>query len=683
MPNRPPKAPADAALWVVVCAFCSCAGWVLSALHWLNAFGYLVAFALAGFALWIARKVQPRFGIGMSPTPSRRSEVQGRVTEAVKTAEEMDAGGRHRAKAPVLIRGLDFSCWDLRKLQRRARRLFPLGFFALAALAFLGGLLYAPSNYDALAYRTPRVLHWLAEDRWHWIHTDFARLNVRTCGMEWMSAPLLALTRTDRGLFLISAVSFLLLPGRVFSLLTHFGVRGRVAWYWMWLLPTGYCFLLQAGSIGNDLFGAVLAMLAIEFALRAGKTGRLSEVYLAILAAALMTAGKAFNALLLLPWGLAMLPNLRLLFSRPLMLIPVGLVAAACSLIPTALLNIHFCGDWSGMKLEQTANLANGSRVFHVAVNAVLLCLYNFVPPVFPWANQWNSLMDRVIPPDLAARLQQNFEGFAAHFRVGEMEMEESAGLGMCVSLLLLIWGGHRLTTRNRGRGRFNPDLLIPLGAAIAMLVLISQSGLACPARYLAPFYVLLVTPLLAHVPASAIRYPWWRSAGIAVFLVAALLVVISPPRPLWPAQTILRAFGADYSTHALVRRAWTVYSVYGRRGDAFAEAKAVLPPDANPLGLVTSDDPETSLWRPFGQRRIIHICKSDTAETVRAAGLRYALVSSVVLNTCQTPLDDWLARFDAEVMQKMNLELRASAGPKEWYLVRFKTPNSQAAAKQ
>jgi hypothetical protein len=45
--------------------------------------------------------------------------------------------------------------------------------------------------------------------------------------------------------------------------------------------------------------------------------------------------------------------------------------------------------------------------------------------------------------------------------------------------------------------------------------------------------------------------------------------------------------------------------------------------------------------------------------------------------------LDDWLVRFDAELMQTMNLELRASAGPKEWYLVRFKSANGQATAKQ
>ena len=55
----------------------------------------------------------------------------------------------------------------------------------------------------------------------------------------------------------------------MFSVFTRLGVRRRVAWSWMWLVPTGYCFLLQAGSIGNDLFGAPFALAAVDFALRA------------------------------------------------------------------------------------------------------------------------------------------------------------------------------------------------------------------------------------------------------------------------------------------------------------------------------------------------------------------------------------------------------------------------------
>ena len=52
-------------------------------------------------------------------------------------------------------------------------------------------------------------------------HTEFQRLNTRAAGFEWVCAPVIALTKTDRPLFLINVISFLLMPGLVFSLLRN------------------------------------------------------------------------------------------------------------------------------------------------------------------------------------------------------------------------------------------------------------------------------------------------------------------------------------------------------------------------------------------------------------------------------------------------------------------------------
>ena len=216
------------------------------------------------------------------------------------------------------------------KFCRRFRKPFPLAFLVLALLAFLGGALHAPTNYDALAYRVPRVLHWLAADQWHWIHSFFDRINNRSCGIEWVSAPFLALLHTDRLLFLINVFSFLLLPGLVFSLFTRLGVRRRVAWHWMWLAPTGYCFVLQAGSIGNDLFGATFALAAVDFALRANLSRSSRDFFASGLAAAMMTSAKTSSLPLLLPWAIAFLPSLKLILRWPLR------TAAVCA-------HRHFC----------------------------------------------------------------------------------------------------------------------------------------------------------------------------------------------------------------------------------------------------------------------------------------------------------------------------------------------------
>lgn len=162
MSNAQTKAPAPAVFWILLCAFFNCVGWILSAFHQLNRLSYIAAIgvgAILSYLWWRNR------GGGLS---------------------EFRSG----------------------KLKWRFRRIFPLAFLILASLAFLGGAIHAPSNYDALAYRVPRVLNWLAEGQWHWIHTEFQRLNARAVGFEWVSAPLIALSKSDRLLFLINSACF-------------------------------------------------------------------------------------------------------------------------------------------------------------------------------------------------------------------------------------------------------------------------------------------------------------------------------------------------------------------------------------------------------------------------------------------------------------------------------------------
>jgi hypothetical protein len=421
-------------------------------------------------------------------------------------------------------------------------------------------------------------------------------------------------------------------------------------------------------------------MTAVEFALRAQQEKKIGDLWTSILAAGLMTAGKAFNILLLLPWAIAALPALRLLLLRPVISALILATAAGASLVPTALLNLHYCGDWTGLAAEQPP-IGGHAPFLHIAVNAILLLLHNFAPPVFPFANAWNHFATHLLPSSLTMQKPYSFEPEALSFKMGEMQMEEAAGLGVGLSLLLLpvlykkISGLRRLSLQNLRAAVGCHEVLVPLGAWAATVVFMAQTGLSCPARYLSPFYVLLIAPLLTgSAAAKLIRDPWWRRAGFAVFLLGGLLLVLSPPRPLWPPVTILRALGAEHSSVSLVKRAWTVYSVYGGRADAFKEVQAILPVEANPLGMVTWDDPEAALCHPFGSRRILHIRCIDPPEATRQRGIKYVLVSSFVLSQhCRIPLDEWLTRNNAEVIQRMSLELRAARGPTDWYLVRLR----------
>jgi hypothetical protein len=614
-------------LWVWFCAYLNCAGWTLSALHQLNARGYAVVLLLWLVAVFVWKQ---------------------------------------KTSAQIFVNA------GCQKIRRRFRKPFPLAFLILAAMAFLGGALYAPSNYDALAYRVPRILHWLAADQWQWIHTIFPRVNNRSCGIEWVSAPFVALFKTDRFLFLINAASFLFLPGLVFSVFTRLGVRRRVAWHWMWLAPTGYGFLLQAGSIGNDLFGAVFALAAVDFALRAKISKSPRDFFASVLAAALMTGAKTSSLPLLLPCAVALLPSLKLILRWPLQTAAVCVIAIFASALPTMVLNQKFSGDWSGAGLGD-ANVKN-AVVLRSGANAVLLTLENLVPPVFPAASQWNRAADENLPPKLAAPLAQLIESPGDKFHLEEMQIEENAGLGFGVSALLLASvaaaGFARREKISIGSSAWQK--CVRWSSVISLVSVLTQSNVTGIARILTPYYLLLLPVLLAGAgQEKLVKKYWWRAAAFVVFIMAAGLLVISPERPLFPVQTI---FGKIQTANSRpLTRMNEVYSVYRNRNDAFAPARDALPPDLKILGLITFDDPETSLWRPFGSRRIEYVCPEDTAADLKARGVEYILVKPDAFGIwfSGTPAD-WFKKMNAQVVQKIPLNLRASVGPLDWQLVRL-----------
>jgi len=619
---------------------------MLSALHALNRPGYAVVFAmLAGAGFFWRRKI---------------------------------ASGDER-----------FPSWL--KLKRRFRRFFPSAFLVLAALAILGGLLHPPNNYDALAYRVPRMLHWLAEGHWHWVHTDFPRLNTRSCGVEWVLTPMIAFLRTDRWLFVVNGVSFLLLPGLIYSVFTQVGVKRRVAWHWMWLLPSGYCFLLQAGSIANDLFGAIFALAALDFALRAGRLNRAADAWLSLMAAALFTGAKTSNLPLLLPWLVAFLPTWRLwLPARSTLLQPGGLarplaflagipLAIGASFIPMAVLNWRYCGDWTGMAAEGV-EIGLGPRWLYLLNNTVNLSLQNLSPPIFPFASQWNQMAPSLIPAWLRPMLERYCEPDAAHWGLGEMQTEEIAGLGFGVTFLLGL-SLLAIAVRRRHfsrKGSDSPRLSIPglvcAAAWVSFSYVMTKIGLSGVSRFFTPYFLLITMGLLRNDMHDAlVRTKWWRTAALAVFAMAAVLVVASNARPLWPSAWVFRRYPTFFEQSPMGQRIRTVYSVYGQRHDAFAPMREALPTDATVVGLITYDDLETSFWRPFGSRRILHVKVSDSGNETRRRGIRYVFVKPELL---KESWEHWLQRMNARELWSGKLQYRAAFPAIPWRLASL---NSEA----
>ena len=644
------------------------AGWLLSALGQLNRSGYLVVFCVTALLLWIGRRTW-----GWSP---RTGSSQG-------------------SERPLL----DPAACSWKKIRRRLGRPLPLAFVLLSFLILLGGLLYPPSNHTALTYRIPRVLQWLARGHWFWIHTSDYRMNDRACGIEWLSAPLLLFTKSDRSLFLLNFFPFLLLPGLVFSLFSRLGVRPRVAWQWMWLLPTGYTFLLQAGSAGNDTFPTVYLLAAMDFACRAWNSRRPSDRWHSLLAAALMTGAKASNLPLLLPWALVFLPCFWLTNagkgahknpSPPLsptwtrggkrvISVVLLLLVMLVSFLPTAIINLRYCGDWSGLALE-LPGMQMKNPLVGIWGNCFLFLLDNLIPPFFPIAGWWNQHALSVLPRWLVGPLVANFE--PSFQWLWELPSEDWVGLGFGLSWLVIfaVLAAWRVgPARNPQWAPLDalPDGLrrwIILAPWVAVLVYCIKSGMATGARLISPYYPLLLPLLLAGArQAAVIRRRWWQVMVWVVVGLALPVLVLTPGRPLWPAHMILSRLQTLYPEQRLIGRALNVYSVYNIRADPLAGVRSLLPPELRVVGFMArGDDTDISFWRPFGSRRVEHVLVSDSAAEIRQRGIEYVVAGDYNFELNGTSFAAWQHSTGAQLVAETNATVRVSEKPQTWYVLRF-----------
>ena len=251
------------------------------------------------------------------------------------------------------------------------------------------------------------------------------------------------------------------------------------------------------------------------------------------------------------------------------------------------------------------------TMVLRTGASAVSMMAQNLVPPVFPMAGRWNAAVLNHIPAVLESSLRAvMIESQACDFSVAEMQIEENAGLGFGLSVLLLASiAAACFARRKKASAADSPWLLcVRWPPVISLLALMTQFDLSCIARILTPHYLPLLPVLLAGPGQSwLVRRRWWRSAAFMVFLVAGGLLVISPARPLFPVEPLLEKFP---DAPARMRE---VYSVYALRNDGFAPARAALPPGLKVLGMVTYDDPETSLGT-----RSVRAASNTSARTIR-----------------------------------------------------------------
>jgi hypothetical protein len=626
-------------LWILVSAACVSAGWILSALHQVNLAGYAVFFFVLAVVLAVAYKRPRREG------PAARARTGAK--------------------------------WAPRIL-RRFRRPLPLLFLLTAVLAFAGGAVHAPNNYDALTYRFPRMLHWWAASGWHWIATPNLRMNVSGTGFEWLMMPLFVVTHSDRFFFLINTVSYLLLPSLVFLAFAAAGLPRRVAWFWMWLLPAALCYAMQAGSISNDTIAVIYFLSAIYFALQARRTGNVRNLWLAFLAAGLLTGVKASNLPLLLPVAWAFWPVLGLLKRRLASSVAVVLLSMLVSFLPTAALNQHFTGNWGGDP-KNTARIQVQKPLAGILGNGLQLGLQSLEPPFLPLAHSAAVWVWDRFPERLQTILKKDFPCFVVGF--GELPQEESAGVGIGITVIGIISLVAALRDRRRNPAR--PTVLagsqglgIGLLTWVALLVYMLKLGSEATSRLIAAYYPLLLLPLLLN-PAQSflVRQRRYKTLAVCVAMIALMAVILTPSRPLWPAEGFFDWAAHRVPKNALIERGKLVYSIYYSRNDLFASIRQSIPPSVPVIGLIEGgDDAESSLWRPFGARRVTHVLEGDRS---RESNLHWLVVKNDRIGR-GTPadFDQWLQHDGGVLITRQFVTERVSRGPETWSVVHFPGAN-------
>jgi hypothetical protein len=613
--------------WILFCVSCNIAGWTLSIFGWLHPVGFLVFIPTLHFILAKLSRIGfsvPRFG------------------------------GSFRWKG-------------------RYRRLLPAGFLVIALLALLGGVLHAPNNMDALHGRMPRVAHWLMAERWEWFPANNNSQNTRSAGFEWMTAPLISLTGSDRLIFVFNLIPFLFMPGICFGVFRGMGVSRRASWAWMWLAPAGYCFALQSGGVGNDLTAAVFAIAAFDYAFRWRRSRSFPCFAIAMAACSLMTAVKPSTLPLFLPFVFLFFGMWKTALLSPLRTAVLLCLLAIGSFLPTAIMNIRHCGDWTGLKAENQA-FAQVEPLIGIQGNLINATLQNLAPPVLPGADHVSSFVLSRVSVDFQKAMLRSFEPTGAVFGLPEIQGEEWAGLGAGITYLVLL---ALLLSSLPGKASGEKTdwrtiaLLLALFGA-ALLFYFAKTGLFTVARHISVYYVFFIgIALLGAKAGHVVRRKIWMTAALCAMLTTAVMLVITPSRPLWPANWVFSKI-PDEQLPPPLRQLKFGYSIYAERADALGRLRQALPESAETVGFISfSSGSEMPFWKPYGKRAVRHVLPADSITKLRSEGMTH-----IALNTRNFAFmmgadpEKWALEHDARILFRDQFRITVQEEPSEWLLL-------------
>lgn len=547
---------------------------------------------------------------------------------------------------------------------RRFKRPFPALYLLCALGALVGGAIHAPSNQDAMSYRVPRLLHYLAEGQWHWIGGRDARMDFSGMGFETLMLPPLAALHTMRLAFLINAIPYLLLPGLIFLVFKSLGIRKSISATWMWILPCASCFVMEAGSIGNDFIACIYLLAALMFALKAGRSGSQFAVTLAIVSAALMTGAKASNLPLLLPVAICLVPAF-LRFPKSFATAAItGIASVAISFVPIAVSNAVHTGDWTG---QPATLLKIKNPIVGLAGNAIILSSAALAPAVFPPAESFNRWFNAKTNEPMLSWIKDGFAAFEMSNPQLAAEEHSGLGLGVTAALILGFAGGVRSFRLDRLRGI---GVAVFIGFWLALLFFMMKLGNSGAARLVAPYYVGLVAlPLLSMDSGKVFQKQWWKWSSMILLFPILPALACNPARPLLPMKTIVNGLVEKRIGGNVSKRMDTVYEVYANRSDSCLPVREMLPKDAKSIGFAgTSGESEYSFWLPLGTRRVTDLNNRPDGSLPDVSGYDAIVASSWgTQDRFGISVGELAKNLDWKIIGTTEVQPFASSGPLSW----------------
>ncbi|HEX9048410.1 MAG TPA: hypothetical protein VF988_15390, partial [Verrucomicrobiae bacterium] len=121
-----------------------------------------------------------------------------------------------------------------------------------------------------------------------------------------------------------------------------------------------------------------------------------------------------------------------------------------------------------------------------------------------------------------------------------------------------------------------------------------------------------------------------------------------------------------------VAQRMAATYETYARRNDLLAPIRSQLPVQAREIGFIAgSNDTDYSLWRPFGQRRVVYLRHSAGAFLAHPEGIEWLVVKANQWpQICPLPLAQWAQTNHFEIVFSTNIVELVSWGPEEWTLL-------------